>query len=242
MSLSSTHAVPSCCFWSGGRRAVLSRRRGCPSVLIDSPDQRHPQRHPHRNCLVKRYGGTRQEGPSSRQFAGRNKLVQVCGRFLYRSGGADLVSDPGAHSGLDARLGASLVPRHRCHRSERSSPRLGRELEPRNGVLRLDSGPVVARLDAGERLMGLALSEVPALGPCWLPVGYRTTSTAMVALNVAPDATPRRGSQGVSAARARSGGRMVRRGTSRPGGSPNVPAPRSADLDGQVGCGIRNVP
>ena len=41
---------------------------------------------------------------------GRTKLVHGCGQFLYRSGGADLLSHPGAHGGLDARLGASLFP------------------------------------------------------------------------------------------------------------------------------------
>ena len=149
-------------------------------------------------------------------------------------------------------------PRHRCHRSERSSPRRGRELKPRKGVLRLDSGPVVARLNAGERLMGPVESIAPAQGPCWLPVGYRTP-TALVDLDRAVDVgwgpspvgpTSGAGSPmphpdeavgGASAARARSGGRMVRRGTSRPGGSSTVPAPRSADLDGRVGGGIQKV-
>jgi hypothetical protein len=42
--------------------------------------------------------------------------------------------------------------------------------------------------------------------------------------------------RGASAARVRSGGRMVRRGTSRPVGSPSVPAPRSVDLDGRRRC------
>jgi hypothetical protein len=50
----------------------------------------------------------------------------------------------------------------------------------------LDSGAVVARLDAGERLMGPVESNAPAQGPCWLPVGYRTP-TAMVDLDRAPD-------------------------------------------------------
>jgi hypothetical protein len=45
--------------------------------------------------------------------------------------------------------------------------------------------------------------------------------------------------RGASAAGARSAGRMVRRGTSRPGGLPTVPAPRSADLDGRVGGGSK---
>jgi hypothetical protein len=47
--------------------------------------------------------------------------------------------------------------------------------------------------------------------------------------------------RGASAAGARSVGRMVRRGTSRPGGPPTVPAPRSADLDGRVRVGIKKV-
>jgi hypothetical protein len=112
----------------------------CPSSSFMIRNQRHPQRHPHRNCLVRPDGETRQEGPSARKFVGRTKLVQVCGQFLYRSGGADLVSHPGAHSGLDARMGASLVPCYQCHRSERWSPRRGRELVPRNGVLRVGLG------------------------------------------------------------------------------------------------------
>jgi len=208
-------------------------------------NQRHPQRHPHRNCLVRRYGETRQESPSGRNFVGRTKLVQVCGQFLYRSGGADLVSSPGAHGGLDARLGASLVPPAPMPPFRTIVITSGSDLEPRNGVLRLNSGAVVARLDAGERLMGPVESIAPAQGPCWLPVGYRTP-TALVDLDRAVDVGwgpspvgptsgagspmphPDEAVRGASAARARRGGRMVRRGTSRPGGSPTVPAPRSA--------------
>ena len=48
--------------------------------------------------------------------------------------------------------------------------------------------------------------------------------------------TPAPAVRGASAARARSEGRMVRRGTSRPAGSPSVPAPRSVDLDGRSRC------
>ena len=150
----------------------------------------------------------------------------------------------------------SLVARHRCHGPKRSSPRRGRELEPRNGVLRSDSGPVVARFDAGERLMGSAQSEVPAPGPCWLPVGYRTP-TALVDLDRAVDVgwgpspvgptsgagspmpRPDEAVREASEARARGGGRMLRRGTSRPGGPSTGPAPRSADLDGRIGGGIK---
>jgi hypothetical protein len=48
--------------------------------------------------------------------------------------------------------------------------------------------------------------------------------------------TPAPAVRGASAARARSEGRMVRRGTSRPAGSPSVPAPRSVDLNGRGRC------
>ena len=152
----------------------------------------------------------------------------------------------------------SLVARHRCHGPKRSSPRRGRELEPRNGVLRSDSGPVVARFDAGERLMGSAQSEVPAPGPCWLPVGYRTP-TAMVALARAadvgwgsqrrrpdinrwePNATPRRGGQGSE--RSESENRRPE-GEAKNGPTrrvTTVPPPRSADRDGRVGRGTKKV-
>jgi hypothetical protein len=50
--------------------------------------------------------------------------------------------------------------------------------------------------------------------------------------------TPEPAVKGASAARVRSEGRMVRRGTSRPVGSPSVPAPRNVDLDGQ-GDGVK---
>jgi hypothetical protein len=158
-------------------------RAECPSSSFMIRNQRHPQRHPRRNRLFRRYGETRQEGPSGRNCGGRTKLVHRCGQFLYRSGGADLLSHTSAHGGLDARLGASLVPRHRCHRSERSSPPRGRELEPRNRVLRLDSGPVVARLDAGERLMGPAKKKTSCTWSRRLPIGYPATQTDVIAFN-----------------------------------------------------------
>ena len=175
------------------------------------------------------------EGPKQRQFLGRTELVQVCGQFLYRSGGADLVSHPGAHSGLDACMGASLVPRHPCHRSERSSLRRGRELEPRKGVLRLGSGPVVARLDAGERLDGtcgerssstsslLAASRVPDTdghgGPRRaVDVGRGFTAPWPDINRWEPNATPDQAVREASAARARSEGRWVRRGRAGPAG------------------------
>jgi hypothetical protein len=50
--------------------------------------------------------------------------------------------------------------------------------------------------------------------------------------------TPEPAVKGASTARVRSEGRMVRRGTSRPAGSPSVPAPRNVDLDGQ-GDGVK---
>jgi hypothetical protein len=140
-------------------------RAECPSSSFMIRNQRHPQRHPRRNCLFRRYGESLRKGPSGRDFVGRTELVQVCGQFLYRSGGADLVSHPGAHGGLDARMGASLVPRHPRHRSERSSPRRGRELEPHNGVLRAGVGssrcPARCRA-ATDRTREMLLLEFPA--------------------------------------------------------------------------------
>ena len=149
----------------------------------------------------------------------------------YRSGGANLLIHPGAHGGLDARLGASLLLR-----TDASVPndrhRVGADSSsPATGVLRLDWGPVVARLDAGERLMGPALSEV---GWGSQPVGPTSGAGS-------PMPRPGEAVREASAARTRSGGRKVRRGTSRPGGSPTVPAPRSADLDGRVWGGLKKV-
>jgi hypothetical protein len=144
---------------------------------------------------------------------------------------------PGALGGLDARLGASLVPRRRCGRSERSSPRRGTELEPRNGVSRLDSGPVVARLDAGERLMRpcLEANSDTAMAPDRRS-GVRCRRWTLAGPNAAgdvgrgfrpriarhhplePTPTPEEAVRGASAARARSGGRKVRRGRAGPWG------------------------
>ena len=47
--------------------------------------------------------------PFSPQDCRGTELVHVCGHDVP-SGGADLLSHPGARGGLDARLGASRVP------------------------------------------------------------------------------------------------------------------------------------
>ena len=86
------------------------------------PNRTSPSTSPSPILLGHTAGRTRQEGRIQSNMRRRHQMVQGCGHDPYRFGGADLLSHPGAHGGLDARLGASLVPRadvnSRNHREE----------------------------------------------------------------------------------------------------------------------------
>jgi len=104
--------------WDRSRWSVGSKRRpgGHRARRGRRPDhlRRHRERCTLRATPVHHWMRT-SPSPVARFFArgrrgppeGRShSWMQLCGYVLYRSGGADLLSHPCAHGGLDARLGA----------------------------------------------------------------------------------------------------------------------------------------
>ena len=186
----------------------------CPSSSFMIRNQRHPQRHPHRNCLVRRYGESRQEGPSGRQFRRSHQIgagVWTISVPLWRSRSGESSRRPWRARCPPGRLSRSPAPMPPFRTIVTTSGQRARAPQRRSPV-GLGTSRCPARCrgttdgTCGEPSSCtwslLAASRVPA------------TPTAMVALDRAvdvgwgaqprrpdinrwePNATPRRGGQG----------------------------------------------
>ena len=151
-------------------------RAECPSSSLIIRNQRHPQRHPHRNCLVRRYGETRQNGPIRSEFRRSHQIgagVWTISVPLWRSRSGESPRRPWRARCPPGRLSRSPTPMPPFRRIATTSGQRART--PHTACSGLDSGPAVARLDAGERLMRPARSQVLAAGPAgglcsWQPM------------------------------------------------------------------------